>query len=430
MAGEPLANLDMEAATLGAMLNSHAAARVALTLGTAEDFFRPAHAAVFAAIAEVWAAGDPPDVATVADRMRRTGTLDLLDSEAELNRFQMVAPSTTGIASYMRTVVSYSATRQLARLGEELMAAAKDLRNPGELIDEYRTRLDAIPLTPEARVPAGIYTADEWLARPESAAKPWVIPGLFRADWRIILVAVEGLGKTAVAQQIGLCAAAGRHPFVKTSMEPVSVLLVDLENPAERITEGFDQIVGALRAEMGASYDGSRFHVWPYKRSLNLRRRADRERLEGVIARYRPELVLIGPLYKCFRRNPREDLEDAALDVAVTFDDLQDRYGFALMIEHHVPKGTHNVRDLVPFGSAVWLKWPDLGMTMKKAGRDATEGARLVSTYRESRVKHWWPCELHRNGGLPWEARWADDTWKSVIYQQELPPADLAGLEF
>jgi hypothetical protein len=54
--------------------------------------------------------------------------------------------------------------------------------------------------------------------------------------------------------------------------------------------------------------------------------------LEREVEAHRPELVVLGPLYKTTIRTRGEDFEQMAEGVQHVLDDLRTRYGFALLM--------------------------------------------------------------------------------------------------
>jgi len=71
----PPHNIEAEESVLGGMLLDRAAAGEVLALLSPDDFYRPAHRTVFAAVAAVHAAGGPLDTVTVSEHLRRAGVL-------------------------------------------------------------------------------------------------------------------------------------------------------------------------------------------------------------------------------------------------------------------------------------------------------------------------------------------------------------------
>ena len=75
----PPHNLDAEASLLGAMLLNEEPIGLAIEQQlVAEDFYKPAHGHVFAAIKALSQAADAVDVVTVADELRRHNLIDEL----------------------------------------------------------------------------------------------------------------------------------------------------------------------------------------------------------------------------------------------------------------------------------------------------------------------------------------------------------------
>src|SRR6185437_13704774 len=71
----PPHNLEAEESVLGAMLLSRDAIAAALERCSASDFYRPSHAQIFDAITDLYGRGEPVDVVTVAEHLRRGGVL-------------------------------------------------------------------------------------------------------------------------------------------------------------------------------------------------------------------------------------------------------------------------------------------------------------------------------------------------------------------
>jgi replicative DNA helicase len=88
-------------------------------------------------------------------------------------------------------------------------------------------------------------------------------------------------------------------------------------------------------------------------------------------------------------------------------DDLRGRYGFALILEHHAPHGPAKDRQMRPFGSSLWLRWPEFGIALRRDPNDKT--ALNVGRWRGDRVKASWPDRLVRGKTWPWNGRWDDD---------------------
>ena len=76
------------------LLSSHAIAD-SIELVSAEQFYRPAHAHVYDAIAALYAAGDPVDPVTVAVEIERAGVAEAVGGLEGLHRLQMNTPASS-----------------------------------------------------------------------------------------------------------------------------------------------------------------------------------------------------------------------------------------------------------------------------------------------------------------------------------------------
>src|ERR1700737_1345371 len=84
----PPHNLEAEESLLGAMLLSRDAIAIAIERCSASDFYRPAHAQVFAAVTSLYGQGEPADAITVAEELRRSGAIDDIGGTAALVALQ------------------------------------------------------------------------------------------------------------------------------------------------------------------------------------------------------------------------------------------------------------------------------------------------------------------------------------------------------
>ena len=115
----PPHDLAAEKALLGAMLLTAQAVADALEHTSADDFYRPAHAHVFDAIAALYGAGEPVDTVTVAAELERAGLLEAVGGAGALVEMQASSP-VAGNAGYYAELVAKNATlrRLIAAAGE------------------------------------------------------------------------------------------------------------------------------------------------------------------------------------------------------------------------------------------------------------------------------------------------------------------------
>jgi len=375
---------------------------------TPADFYKPSHAHIYSAISELWHRGaEKIDAVIVADTLKTHGLLEAIGGPATLVHLQAEAPSTalTSAQRYSEIILRMSTYRSALRVAEELRIAAYDMRDdPNDIIDSAKAELEAIGIH-LGEMPPDTYILDEYLSRPQHERPGWVIPGLLRSGWRVMVVAAEGVGKTVLFRQMAILAAQGLHPLHFGTIDPVRTLIVDLENPEDSVMDVCIPINEKVKARVRESYTPDRAWLWHRPAGINLRSRPDRIALETVISRTQPQLVCLGPLYKAYEVNAHENDELAAREIMAVFDDLRTRYGFGLMLEHHAPKETAGTkRKLMPYGSSLWLRWPEIGINMYPG--ESGINTLTLGRWRGDRLENEWPISISRSEGFPWTGTW------------------------
>lgn len=110
-----LSDMDAERAVLSACLLDDTAAKTATACISADDFFRPAHAHIFNAIAEIVRRGGVPDAITVAHRLAAEGLLEESKGRVYLleltdDRFSLLA-----YREHLEIVRQYAIQRRIAK---------------------------------------------------------------------------------------------------------------------------------------------------------------------------------------------------------------------------------------------------------------------------------------------------------------------------
>ncbi|MFM9083021.1 MAG: DnaB-like helicase N-terminal domain-containing protein, partial [Actinomycetota bacterium] len=112
----PPHNLDAEASLLGAMLLDEEPIGIAIERGLeAEDFYKPAHGHVYAAIRVLAAAAQAVDVVTVSEELRRSKQLDELGGLNFLVELQNSTPSVSSAGRYVQIVRDTAILRRLIK---------------------------------------------------------------------------------------------------------------------------------------------------------------------------------------------------------------------------------------------------------------------------------------------------------------------------
>lgn len=230
----------------------------------------------------------------------------------------------------------------------------------------------------------------------------WVIDELIERGERVMVVAAEGVGKTMLARQVAILSGCGIHPFTYQKMKQIRTLTIDLENP-ERIIRRTSSAI--LQTAMARGYTKSPTAKLLVKPSgLDLLKPEDRMVLETAIEQSEPELLVMGPLYKAFIDPGGRTSEAVAVEVARYLDHVRETYKCALWLEHHAPLGeSMSNRQMRPFGSAVWSRWPEFGISLTP---DLTAGAPHiydVRHFRGARDERPFPTKIRRGKLFPFE---------------------------
>jgi 5S rRNA maturation endonuclease (ribonuclease M5) len=242
----------------------------------------------------------------------------------------------------------------------------------------------------------------EFIAEEVNDDYDWVIPGVLERSERVIVVAAEGVGKTMLARQVAILSAAGIQPFTWGRMKPIRTLTIDLENPARIIRRTSAKIM--RQAQERAKSTKIEAHLLIKPAGLDLLTAKDRILIEDVIERTQPELICMGPLYKAFVDPGSRTSEAIAIEVAKYLDSIRTHYNCALWLEHHAPLGSSvGGRDLRPFGSAVWSRWPEFGLALEPDPTATERYTYIVKNFRGERDVRNWPKRMKRDELFPFK---------------------------
>ena len=227
----------------------------------------------------------------------------------------------------------------------------------------------------------------------------WVIPGLLERGDRLIITGFEGGGKSMLLRQLAMCFAAGLHPFKHTQGKPVRVLLVDCENSVKQTRRKLRPMRSLIvRDSIPLENDGLRIIV---RNDLDLLRADDAAWLLERVTAHKPDVLLIGPLYKLHAGNPVD--EQPARKVAAAIDAARAAVGCAVVMEHHAGHGGSGTeRSVRPFGASLWLRWPDFGYGLKP-NSETTDGTPVeFFPWKGPRDEREWPEWLEHGGMENW----------------------------
>ena len=117
-------SLEAEQSTLGAMLMERDAVARAVELVTLEDFYRELHKKIFKVVLKLFDKGEPIDIVTVAEELRRAGQLEDVGGSEYLSALIEACPSSANIEAYAKVVQEKSILRQLLKASDSIAGMA------------------------------------------------------------------------------------------------------------------------------------------------------------------------------------------------------------------------------------------------------------------------------------------------------------------
>ncbi|WP_141698504.1 DUF3987 domain-containing protein [Streptomyces lushanensis] len=166
---------DAERAALGAMLLSRDAITAVTAVVAVDDYYRPAHATIHAAITAMHSAGLPVDPITVAARLRDEGALQRVGGASYLHTLVQATPTAANGSYYAEIVVDVARQRRLIETGTRLIAHGRSGTQGTERIAAEATAELATIHTTErwpAPIPLGTHAALPIF--PVPALTPWI----------------------------------------------------------------------------------------------------------------------------------------------------------------------------------------------------------------------------------------------------------------
>ena len=116
----PPHSMDAERSVLGSMLLEANALELAIEQLRAEDFYLPAHEAIFACMRDIRNGGGAVDLVTLANELERHGKLDMAGGAAYLSDLLAFVPTASNVQEYIEIVEDKSVRRQLIRAGSDI----------------------------------------------------------------------------------------------------------------------------------------------------------------------------------------------------------------------------------------------------------------------------------------------------------------------
>lgn len=345
---------------------------------------------IYRGIIGMVALGQPVDVVTVWDKLADWDVRGIDSSNLHEWTHEVTTP--TSASYYARIVREAALVRDLQQVGRRLL----EVREPGVAL---QGSLEALRKIRDRDMSGGVVrarTLSEVLdVAPEEDVYDWVVPGLLERRDRLVLTGSEGGGKSTFLRQLAVLSAAGIHPFRFAPIEPVRVLVVDAENSERQWRRAVrDMVEHAETRGLGNPRENVALHCLTTQ--MDITRPQDLGMVHRLVDETKPDILLIGPLYKLVPRSIKDD--DDAAPVIAALDSLRDR-NLAMLIEAHAGHTTSKAgeRDLRPRGSSALLGWPEFGLGISR-DREIVNGSVTFSVvrWRGDRDARAWPEKLHR----------------------------------
>ena len=231
----PPQDLEAERSVLGAMLLSAEAMADVVEILDAEDFYRSAHGKIYSSVRALFGHGEPVDVITAVDALRRAGLLDEVGGALYLRDLVDEVPTPASAPHYARIVADAALRRRLIGAAADIMDVAyagsdeadaiadtaeqriydvarredtEDAAAIGDLVNDAMSELEAIQNRESAYT--GLATGFRDLDDLTSGLQPGNL---------VIIAARPGIGKSSLAMNIARNVAVQHEPVAMFSLE-------------------------------------------------------------------------------------------------------------------------------------------------------------------------------------------------------------------
>ena len=235
--------LDLEEATLGALMLEKDALTKVIDILSPESFYKDAHRHIFMAIRRLFERSEPIDILTVTNELKKSGHLDIVGGPYYITQLTNRVASAANIEYHARIILQKHIQRELIRISSETIKEAyEDTSDVFQLLDNTEKNLFNIAQGNISRnyQDMGSMVKEAYIqienARKLGTGITGVQSGFTDLDrvtsgWQksdlIIIAARPGMGKTAFVLSLARNAAIGfKRPVAFFSLEMSSVQLV------------------------------------------------------------------------------------------------------------------------------------------------------------------------------------------------------------
>ncbi len=231
----PPQNVEAEQSVLGSMMLSAEAIADVVEVLQPEDFYRAAHGKIFETLRGLYARGEPVDVVTAVEALKRAGILEEVGGPLYIRDLVDQVPTPAAAAHYARIVAQTALLRRLIRAAGDIMEMAYGApEDPERVADEAEQRIYEVARrddreeivrirdlvdqamidlehiqnreAPYAGIPTGFRDLDTLLS------------GLQRGNL-IVVAARPGVGKSSFVTNVARNIAVAGHPVALFSLE-------------------------------------------------------------------------------------------------------------------------------------------------------------------------------------------------------------------
>lgn len=246
----------------------------------------------------------------------------------------------------------------------------------------------------------------------------WIVPGVWPTLTRFVLTGTGGVGKATWLRQTCALMAAGRDPFNPSKeISRQKIVIFDLQDDKRTNSENWLDIWDSLGPKLKKLAQENIKLVMDFRNGCNLNKEEDRIKMETIIDRERPSVVMIGPIYRAFDTYTSNEGPQVT-KLTQFIDELRDEYQCAFLIEAHPPGSTaEGNQKITPSGSSVWANWTDAGFYMSLDFK--SDYLRIVKflSFREARnSNNPMPIHFTSDGPFVWNVI-TENQYKTAIKQ-------------
>jgi len=369
---------------------------------SAETWHDPHLSAVVAACQHLTADSRPCDPAAVRTELLRIGNRGPAVDPVWLADLYRDGCTAGSLTHHGRTLLALAARRALTLTA---VRALQQARNPA--VDPYEAAallaVQTAALADSADPPRPPTSQDLETFMAGDDSYDWLVPGLFERGDRLIVTGGEGSGKSTLIRMLAVTTASGVHPFQigRAATTPRRVLLVDLENGERHLRRAL-RALSQQATDTGHPVSPGMLTVESRPSGIDLTRPDDAAWLRALCDHLRPELLVIGPLYRMHARDM--NLEEPARALTAVIDSIRAAHGCAIVMETHAGHGpSGQVRSLRPIGSSLFMRWPEFGYGLRDTEGDS--GVMRLVEWRGPRDERDFPKHLARGGPGEWPWR-------------------------